>query len=352
MWARVFLLILLPCAAPALAQTVPDFSGVFLRNLIDRHGPFADPADPLVLIIKQGVENLQITEMQNGAQRTYVYDITSKPSIHVTPDGVYTKDRMKFKDGRLLIESEVVANDVFADRLTRETWELSPDLRGLTIRIKGVSHGSEVRDSRRMETYTRQTSLGEALEKAQWASGMTQCNANNPFTAKLPTPRLDHGGVLGVTGFQQLGWEVSFGAALSGDFFDGVERTNASGVVELRKKGKLIPTYSGSLILEVTPLVSSYNRWKLWTLSAIMGDESLPEWLQTLRFRVKWVGSEFRDLGEVRSGLEQQPWPEWNAPITRYRLEIPAQDVPITDSLEVQILSASGNQLGCISGHL
>ena len=83
-----------------------------------------------------------------------------------------------------------------------------------------------------------------------------------------------------------------------------------------------------------------------------MGDEPLPEWLQTLRVRIKWVGSEFRDLGEVPSNLEQQPQPGLRTPVTRYRLEIPAQDVPITDSLEVQILSASGNQLGCISGHI
>ncbi|HMD83278.1 MAG TPA: hypothetical protein VKO18_01100 [Terriglobia bacterium] len=121
---RVFLLILLPCSVPALAQTVPGFSGVFLRNLIERDRPFADPADPLVLTIKQGVDNLQITEMQNGAQRTYVYDVGGKPSIHVTPDGVYTKDQIKFKGGRLLIKSEVVVDPIFADRLTGETWEL------------------------------------------------------------------------------------------------------------------------------------------------------------------------------------------------------------------------------------
>lgn len=97
---------------------------MFLRNLIERDRPFADPADPLVLTIKQGVDNLQITEMQNGAQRTYVYDVGGKPSIHVTPDGVYTKDQIKFKGGRLLIKSEVVVDPIFADRLTGETWEL------------------------------------------------------------------------------------------------------------------------------------------------------------------------------------------------------------------------------------
>jgi hypothetical protein len=325
---------------------------VFLRNLFDRHGPFADPADPLVLIIKQGVDSLQITEMQNGAQRIYVYDMGGKPSLHVTPDGVYTRDRIRFNHSKLLIKSEVVANPSFADLLTGETWELSPDLRILTIRIKGVSHGSEVRDSRRMEAYTRQPSLEAALEKAQWASGITLCNANNPFTAILPNRIWDHGFVLGFTGFQQLGWQVSFAARLTGEFFDDIIRTNAFGIVELRKKGKLIPTYSGYLTLAVTYLVTSHNQWKWGTWNAMMGVEPLPEWLQTLRFRIKWVGSESRDLGEVPSDLEQQPWSDGGAPVTQYRLEIPAQDVPITDSLEVQILSASGNQLGCISGHI
>jgi len=352
MWKRAFLLILLRCAVPALAQTVPDFSGVFLRNLIDRKGPFADPADPLVLIIKQGVDTLEITEVQNGAQRTYVYDMGGKPSLHVTPDGVYTRDRVWIKGGRLVIKSEVLVNPIFADRLTGKTWELSPDLRSLTIRLKGLSYGSEVRDSRRLETYTRQTSLEAALEKGPWASGMTLCNANSLFMAYLPNRIWDRGFVLGVTGFQQLGWKVSFGAALSGDFFDGLKRTDGPGGIEIRRNGKLIPTYSGSLNLAVTPLVTSHNRWKLWTWNAIMGDEPLPEWLQTLRFRVKWVGAESKDLGEVPSELGQQPWPELSVPVTRYHLKIPAQDVPLTDSLEVHILSASGNQLGCISGHI
>jgi hypothetical protein len=353
MWTRGFLIMLLLCPASVLAQTLPDFSGVFLRNLIDHRTPFANPVDPPVLVIDQGVEKLQITVNQNGAQTTSVYNLSGKPIINVGPDGMWSKDRIKFKGRRLLIKSEAVVDPRFAGSgLIEEVWELSPDLQALTIRPKGVNRGYRVRDSRRMETYTRQTSLEAALEKAQWASGMTICNANSAFADKLRGLTLDRRVIFGVTGFQELAWQVFFTAGLSGEFFDDLKRTNASGGVEFRKKGKLISAYSGSLILEVTPKVTPDLWQPLWTLPVVISKKPLPDWLQTLRFRIQWVGSNSRDLGEIPSELELEPWPDVSGPKQWYRLEIPAHDVPITDRLEIQILLANGKQVGCISGHI
>lgn len=358
MWTRVFLLILLLCSAPALAQTVPDFSGVFLGNDLEDRGVntvITEADDPLVLNIKQGVGTLQVTEMQNGAQATNDYDLSGRPMINVSPDGVRSKDRIKFKDGKLLMKSEVTDPRFFITPLvTEETWGLSPDLQTLTIQPKIEHLGRLPRDFYRVETYTRQTSLRAALEKAQATSGMNKCKSVPSLPSHRVSPDIYHGIALGYTGFEELGWEVSFEARLVGEFFDDLKRTISSGGIEIRRNGKLIPTYSGSLTLEVTPGIKPHPRWEFSTLGAIMGrgNKALPDWLQTLRFRVKWVGSESRDLGEVPSELRQQPWPELSTPEKWYRLEIRAQDVPLTDSLEIHILSATGNQLGCISGHI
>jgi len=104
-WTRILPYILLLCSVLALAQTVPDFSGVFLRNPIERNvrSPLAE--DPLILTIKQAVDTLQITEMQNGTQATNVYNLNRKASVNVSPDGVQSKDRIKSKGGKLLIKS-------------------------------------------------------------------------------------------------------------------------------------------------------------------------------------------------------------------------------------------------------
>jgi len=350
MWTRVSLLILLLCPAPALAQPIPDFSGVFLRNPLGSHDPFTELTGfeaPLVLNIKQGADTLQVTVMQNGAQATRVYDLSGKPSINASTEGVRMKSRIRFKGDKLVIKSEEAGRwSPVIGLPAEETWMLSPDRQTLTIRV---------RDSRQLETYARQTSLPEALEKAREASGMNKCNGFPPTLAKLSTPKLNQGVFLGLTGFQQLGWEVLFQAGLGGEFFDDLTRTDAPGALEFRRKGKHVPAYSGSLILEVAPRVTramSDTRWDPWPWQPLVGNERLPEWLLALRFRIKWVDSESRELGEVPSELRQEPWPELSTPEKWYRLEIPAQDVPLTDNLEIHILSAAGNQLGCISGHI
>jgi len=205
---------------------------------------------------------------------------------------------------------------------------------------------------RGVETYTRQTSLPVALEKAEKASGMNKCNAARPQMTVLPPSNLSDGVDLGYTGFEQLAWQVSFLAGLHGEFFHDVRRTNTSGTLKFYTKGKLLTTYTGSLVLEITPSVSPHPRWELSTPQVFRGTVPLPKWLQALRFRIKWVGPESRDLGEVPSEPGDQPWPELTMPEKWYRLNIPAQDVPLADSLEIHILSAAGKQLGCISGHI
>jgi hypothetical protein len=77
----------------------------------------------------------------------------------------------------------------------------------------------------------------------------------------------------------------------------------------------------------------------------------LPE-LLGLRFRVRWTGSSTHDLGEVEPELLTEPWPELRPPERFHRMQIPSKGVPLSDSLEIRILTKAGNQIGCISGHI
>lgn len=341
----------------AFAQSIPNFSGVFLRQYIEDHGitTFITGAEnPLILDIKQGADTLRVTEIQHGVQATDVYDLSGKTSMNASPDGVRSKDQVKFHDGRLVLKSQWRnPRNAGPDLVTEQTWELSSDLQTLTIQPKINARGLS-RDSRRIAVFARQVSMRDALEKAQAASAMNNCKvAPHPFgwVTRLDRSR---GVVLGHTDFDELVWTVGFDAYLRGDFFSGLRRTDAAEQAGFRKNGQLIQTYDGPLTLEVIPYMKPHPRYLFSTMGAVMGwgDPHLPGWLLNLRFRIKWVGSESRDLGEVPAELGHEPWPDESHPRKMYQIAVPAQDVPLTDGLEVHILSPAGTQLGCIRGHI
>jgi hypothetical protein len=357
---RGFVIVILLAGCPRLgtAQGVANFSGVFLRERVEDRGVttvITKTEDPLILDIKQDAGTIRVIEIQNGVETTDTYNLKGKATVNVGPDGVRSKDRVRFKHGLFVLKSE------WGDPLcsgvgpvTEQNWSLSPDMQTLTIQPKIAPLGALPRGFQRIAIFKRQSSLQEALGRARAASGMNNCNAMPwPFT-KGRAPITNKGASLGYTGFEELVWEVGFDADLSGDFFKGLTRTAGPSGVEFRKDGQPIDTYVGALSLEVTPYLRSHPRYLFSTMQRIMGwgYANLPEWLLTLRFRAKWAGPEGRDLGDVPSELRQEPWPELSVPQRWYRMEIPAQNVPLTDSLEIHILSASGNQLGCIRGHL
>lgn len=358
MRTQVFFLMLLLGSGSALAQSIPDFSGVFLRERIEDHGVatvIREAESPLILDIKQGSDILRVTEIQHGVQATDTYDLSGKATINASPDGVRSKDKVKFYHGRLVLKSEWTdPNNARTNLATEQTWELSSDLQTLTIQPKIEPRGGMPRDFRRIAVFARQASLRVALEKAQAASAMNNCKVATHSFGWVPRVDLSRGAVLGYTNFEELVWDVYFEAHLRGDFFSGLRRTEASEEAGFRKNGQVIQTYDGSLVLDVIPYMQPHPRYLFSTMGAVMGwgDPHLPEWLLNLRFRIKWVGSESRDLGEVPAELGHQPWPDESHPRKIYQIAVHARGVPLTDSLEIHILSAAGTQLGCISGHI
>jgi len=84
----------------------------------------------------------------------------------------------------------------------------------------------------------------------------------------------------------------------------------------------------------------------------LIGGNRFPDSLKGLRFHITWAGAETRDLGEVAAELKTHTGPHGLPSDSWYEMEIPAQDVPISDTLEIHILSAAGDHLGCVCGHL
>jgi hypothetical protein len=353
MRTQVLFLMLLLSSGSALAQSMPDFCGVFLRERIEDHGAatvITGAEDPLILDIKQDAYTLRVTEEQHGVRASVIYELSGNSTMNAGPDGVRSKDQVNFHGGRLILKSEWTdPNYARTTPVTEQTWELSPDLETLTIQPKLAPDGRSARNFRRIAIFARQASLQGALEKAQAASGMNKCSTST----RPPPADLGRGVVLGYTGFQDLVREVEFEAHLRNDFFSGLSRTGPTEAPEFRKNGRALQTYDGSLGLGKIPFVLPHPRYLFLTTEVVMGwgDPHLPEWLLNLQFHIKWVGPESRDVGELPAELESQPWSK-NYTRKVYQIAVPARDVPLTDTLEVHILSAAGTQLGCIRGHI
>jgi hypothetical protein len=154
---------------------------------------------------------------------------------------------------------------------------------------------------------------------------------------------------LGGTFLERLTSSVLYDAVLSGKFFKDLEWTGESGHGGFRKNGQAVSKYTGDVVLEVAPHPQFFSDelggWER------IGPEP-PDAALKLRFMVRWLGAEQRDLGEVESGFLYEPWRELLTPTAFYRLRIPAQDIPLTDDLEVLIFAKGGEQLACIKGHI
>ncbi len=77
-----------------------------------------------------------------------------------------------------------------------------------------------------------------------------------------------------------------------------------------------------------------------------------PDAVRDLRFMVRWLGAKEKDFGELPSEFFYEPWRELSSPTPYYQMRVPADDIPITDDLEVAIFASSGEQLACVKGHL
>jgi len=380
MRAGFFLCTTLLATCALWAQTTPDFTGVYLLDPAERpqtetkprkgRAPRSDPrllavqqieetlvaGSSLILVIRQSEGSLYATWRQNGATSMSRFDLNGQTTENRTPWGLVTRDRAKFRKQKLIIES--VAEGSYLDGPTmqgigltvaprvngvrfKETWELKPN-----------QHTLVIESLYSLASYSRQPSSEAALAKADAASLMKRCSSLK--WPPLQEDDLKYGGgvTLGITAYRQLARCVSFEANLLGECLGGLERTVKSGVAEFRKNGSVESEYPDSVVLEIQPRVWYWPADGLWWVPRQAGAAKLPDEYLDLRFRIAWAGLVSRDLGEVNSELITEPWPELRPPQRFYRLKIPSNGIPLTDTLEIQIFSSDGESVGCISGHI
>ncbi|MGE5326093.1 MAG: hypothetical protein ACM3NO_03570 [Deltaproteobacteria bacterium] len=294
-----------------------------------------------------------MTTLQNGATFTSRYRLDGSKTKNLDADRVETEDRARFRKTKLEIESVVVArsgepsNAPNRTRIT-QTWELSPDGRTLTISNSSILQGRAGK-----EIYSRRAGMNDATAESNAASETNRCNAYSADDISPQKPDYSKGVFLGETGFRQFGKTTSFDAGLAGDFLKGLVRRESPSGYRFQRNGKPVEVFPDLVLVELEPNVVDPASREVGTFVPLpTGASAVPDELLRLRFDLKWTGSQMRDLGEVSGELMTEPWPELRPPRRWYKLEVPSKNIPLTDTLEIRILSSDGRQVGCISGHI
>jgi len=370
MYLKLTPFVLLLCSPPFLfTQNPPDFSGIYLRNPartwfqsgrsskseFDRSTrevfQAIEDGSPIVLVVTQTSNAIQVTTFQNGAQSASRYSLKGSKSRGANRPDSRGIGKAQIKKEILLIKADPpqlvrLSLDPSLDVVLRagERWELSSDSRVLTVHL-GPGRSPT-------ETYTRQPSIDSALMLASGSALMNKCASLRwPSRAQGPS-KIDTGANLGFTEYRQLNKGTFFDAGLSGEFFKELERVDTPGGSGFRRNGQIVSEFGDYVDLDIEPAVSGCL--PSVPLFTPMAPPPCPPPTESteLRFHIKWTGSSIRDLGEVPSELLSEPWPELRRPVKWYRLQIPSKGVPITDNLEIRILNNAGDQIGCISGHI
>jgi hypothetical protein len=322
------MIVVLLLVGPLPAETRVDFSGVFLRTATTVGKKRLESEPPRILVISQTPVEIVVKAIQNGETAVAHYPLEAKKSDKV---------QAKLK-GRSLV---LTFNLAELETSVSEKWLLSPDGQQLTIQgEQGPDNQSDI--------YLRKPTLEEAQASVNLAV-KSACKRPFPFPQKTKKNESTYqeGTLLGMASYQQVTHCVLYDAVLSGDFFKNLEGPVTAGAA-FRKNGRAVTEFDGDLTLEVEPHGSSCSATSDW----VSVEPRPPDAVRDLRFMVRWMGSAPRDLGEVQAELRHEPWRETNASQDFYRIRIPAEGVPLADSLEVLIFSRHGEELACIRGHI
>ncbi len=331
----------------SLAQSKVDFSGIFLRTQSEFRGT-PQTEVPRILEIKQTSDEVIVTATQNGETAVAHYRLDKKSQAvqaRLKGQNLVLKGTVKsqWPGLGLGLVSPGIAENV------EEKWELSPDSQQLVIRTRESMGAGQFDNYAR---YSREPSL-EAAQIAAASATKTGCETTLSISALRSQTEKTHkylnGAALGIATLARITRCVSYNAVLSGEFFNDLERTEKHGQFQFHRRDQTVTAYSGDLVLEIGLLhghcAAQIGDW-------VSTGPPLPEAAQDLRFKVRWLGDQPKDLGEVPSEFLVEPWREWTEPEASYRMTIPASGIPLGDDLEVLILSKSGEQLACVKRHI
>jgi hypothetical protein len=333
-------------SASTLAQTAPDFSGIFVRTeLIDGH-KHRVVAPPRILEVRQALGEITITVTQNR----------ETAEVHASLDGKKSNHIWAYLKGDVLVLKNSTMQpgqtpDILTPVTMEEKWMLSSESRQLTVQRKYVV-AQLLPDWTETETYARQSSMEAARSIAD--SAANRCNQLSDFLSdaesrgKVKKKEYNEGVWLGDTELQRLTRCVLYTADLPDKFFKDLKRSGPSSQIEFSKSGEPVFALTEDVVLEIEPIANICSMVGVWSQKKT---ESMEE-VHDLRFMVRWMGKEVKDPGEVASVFRYEHWMELEPSRAFYRIRISAKDVPLSDELELTIFTKSGEELGCIRGHM
>ena len=206
----------------------------------------------MVLQIGQDADLLRLTEYQNGSQAVFVYKLNGEPATNAIPGDGQSESRVKFRGASLVVTAKA-SDRLGHDEVSVESLQLSPDLQTLTVQPDPEDPvQARLRWLFGIDRYSRRTSLATALEEAANISPMKNCIAWPSHPAKRARD-ISHGVPLGDAGIEYLGWNESFSAGLSGEFFNKLRLVPTGSGIEYRRNRVLVSKFSGPLNLWTAP---------------------------------------------------------------------------------------------------
>jgi len=132
------------------------------------------------------------------------------------------------------------------------------------------------------------------------------------------------------------------------DFFDTLEKITTPQRIEFRKKSDVVRTFPETIYVRVRAFNSKCSA------GPTTGQETVAEMklMESLHFEASWVrDSETRAVSELSvkrsSKISSAFYHDWI-----YDLPIPSRDVPLTDHLEVSIITRDGNKIASFTAVL
>lgn len=130
MQINIWLAVLLLAVPKLSAAERPDFSGTYELTGAKGRFKFTDQTK-WTLSVVQAEGFIEVIKVQDGTQSTNKFPLDRTEGIYISPGGMQGKCKGQIKGKSLILESVVKASVTLH---IKERWELSPDLKKLTIR--------------------------------------------------------------------------------------------------------------------------------------------------------------------------------------------------------------------------
>jgi hypothetical protein len=133
----------LPCiflclAAATFAADRPNFSGAYTQTGSKGSTRF-EKGNATTLNVVQTEMSIEVTESEGGRRATNSYPLGGQEGAFVSPGGAKGTCKGQFKKNYLILESVATshpqANGPAVQIHTKQKWELSPDLKTLSVRF-------------------------------------------------------------------------------------------------------------------------------------------------------------------------------------------------------------------------